>query len=162
MLGLSIAYKFIYKNVLLHLFWGCLILIQWGRAGLLEGPLTVSLQICSFLAYLTRLRVSFWNTVMSVVGRTCGRPRCPCCPKRRSVKFMLVYTLEGTVLIGSTWNFVRTIIFMKFRSSSNLGHVESKTKSLGQILGKPCVHSRRHSLEPKFMKLCQNGNSYKI
>ena len=29
---------------------------------------------------------------------------------------------------------------MKFRSRSNLGHVGSKTRSLDQILGKPCVH----------------------
>ena len=29
------------------------------------------------------------------------------------------------------------------RSSSKLGHVGSKTRSPGQILGKPCVHSRR-------------------
>ena len=27
-----------------------------------------------FLAHLSLLRVSFWDTVMSVVRRTCGRP----------------------------------------------------------------------------------------
>ena len=42
------------------------------------------------------------------------------------------------------------------RSSSKLGHVGSKTRSLGQILEKPCVHSRGHSFDHKFMKLCQN------
>ena len=41
------------------------------------------------------------------------------------------------------------------RSSSKLGHVGSKTRSLGQILEKPCVHSKRHSFDPQFMKLCQ-------
>ena len=38
-------------------------------------------------------------------------------------------------------------------SSSKLGHVGSKTRSLGQILEKPCVHSRGHSFDSKFMKL---------
>ena len=44
------------------------------------------------------------------------------------------------------------------RSNSKLGHVGSKTRSLGQILEKPCVHSRGHSFDHKFMKLCQNVN----
>ena len=39
------------------------------------------------------------------------------------------------------------------RSSSKLGHVGSKSRTLGQILEKPCVHSNRHSFDPKFMKL---------
>ena len=39
------------------------------------------------------------------------------------------------------------------RSSSKLGHVGSETRLLGQILEKPCVHSKRHSFDPKFMKL---------
>ena len=48
------------------------------------------------------------------------------------------------------------------RSSSKLGHVGSKTRSLGQILEKPCVHSRGHSFDPKFMKVCQNVNHHNI
>ena len=32
----------------------------------------------------------------------------------------------------------------------------------GQILEKPCAHSSWHSFDPKFMKLCQNANPYKI
>ena len=39
---------------------------------------------------------------------------------------------------------------MKFRSSWKVGHVGSKTRSLGQILGKPCVDSRGHRFESKF------------
>ena len=46
------------------------------------------------------------------------------------------------------------------RSSLKLGHVGSKTRSLGQILEKPCVHSKRHSFDPKVMKLCQIVNSH--
>ena len=46
------------------------------------------------------------------------------------------------------------------RSSLNLGHVGSKTWSLGQILEKPCVHSKRHSFDPKVMKLCKIVNPH--
>ena len=48
------------------------------------------------------------------------------------------------------------LIIITSRSSSKLGHVGSKTRSLGQILEKPCVHSRGHSFDHKFMKVCQN------
>ena len=37
-----------------------------------------------------------------------------------------------------------------------MGHVESKTRSLGQILEKPCVCSRGNILCPIVMKLCHN------
>ena len=50
------------------------------------------------------------------------------------------------------------LIIIISRSSSKLGHVGSKTRSLGQILEKPCVHSRGHSFDHKFMKVCQNVN----
>ena len=39
-----------------------------------------------------------------------------------------------------------------------LGHVESKTRSLGQFLEIPSVPSRGHSFDHKFMKLSQNVN----
>ena len=35
-------------------------------------------------------------------------------------------------------------------------HVGSKTRSLGQILRKPCVCSRGHNFSPIFMKLGRN------
>ena len=37
-----------------------------------------------------------------------------------------------------------------------IGHVRSKTRSLGQFIEKLCVHSRGLSFDPVFMKLCQN------
>ena len=37
-----------------------------------------------------------------------------------------------------------------------MGHVRSKTRSLGQISGKPCVDSRGHTFSPIIMKLGQN------
>ena len=40
--------------------------------------------------------------------------------------------------------------------SSKMGHVGSKTRSLGQILDKPCVCSRGHIFSPLSMKRGQN------
>ena len=48
------------------------------------------------------------------------------------------------------------------RSGLKLGHVGSKTRSLGQILEKPCVHSRGQGFDSKVMKLCQNVNHHNI
>ena len=48
------------------------------------------------------------------------------------------------------------------RSDLKLGHVGSKTRSLGQIVEKPSVHSRGHSFDSKVMKLCQNANHHNI
>ena len=74
----------------------------------------------------------------------------------------LVYTLEGTVSIQSSRNFIRMLMIMIFRSSLKLGYVGSKTRSLGQILEIPCVHSKRHSFDPKFMNFYQNVNHHYI
>ena len=37
--------------------------------------------------------------------------------------------------------------------SSKMGHVRSKTRLLGQILEKPCVHSRGHIFSPIRLKV---------
>ena len=37
-----------------------------------------------------------------------------------------------------------------------MGHVGSKTRSLGHILEKPCVHSRGHIFSPIIMELGQD------
>ena len=37
-----------------------------------------------------------------------------------------------------------------------MGHVESETRSVCQILDKPCVRSRGHIFSPIIMKLGQN------
>ena len=62
-----------------------------------------------------------------------------------------MYTLEGTVVIQSSGKFVRMIILIISRSSSKLGHVRSKTRSLDQILEKLCVHSGVHSFVSNVM-----------
>ena len=43
-----------------------------------------------------------------------------------------------------------------------LGHVGSKTRSLGQVLEKTSVHSRGHSFDSKLTKLYQNVDDHNI
>ena len=45
---------------------------------------------------------------------------------------------------------------MKSRTTSKMGHVGSKTRSLGQILEKPCVRSRGHILSRILMEVGQD------
>ena len=47
-------------------------------------------------------------------------------------------------------------VIMKFWTSLKIGCVGSKTRSLGQILEKPCVHSKGHVFSPIIMKRGQN------
>ena len=54
------------------------------------------------------------------------------------------------------------IILMKSRTSLKVGHVGSKTRSLGLFIEKPCEHSRGHIFSPIFMKLGQNNCLDKI
>ena len=39
-----------------------------------------------------------------------------------------------------------------------MGHVGSKTRSVGQLIEKPCEHSRGHSFGPIIIKLAQNDH----
>ena len=48
------------------------------------------------------------------------------------------------------------------KSSSKLGYVGSKTRSLGQIFENSCVHFRGHRFDHKFMKIYQNVNQHNI
>ena len=45
---------------------------------------------------------------------------------------------------------------MKSRASSKMGHVGSKTRSLGQILEKPCVRSRGYIFSRILMEVGQD------
>ena len=67
-------------------------------------------------------------------------------------------TLEATFLVQSSSNLLRMIILTISQSSSNIGHVGSKTRSVGQIIEKPCEHSRGHSFSPIIIKLAQNDH----
>ena len=51
-----------------------------------------------------------------------------------------VYSLETTFVIQFLWNLVRMFVLTISRPSSNMGHVESKTRSPGQILENSCLH----------------------
>ena len=48
------------------------------------------------------------------------------------------------------------LVLMKSQRSLKIGQFGSKTRSLDQILEKPCVHSRDHILGQTQVKLCQN------
>ena len=37
-----------------------------------------------------------------------------------------------------------------------MGHVRSKTRSVGQMIEKPCEHNTGHIMHPIVMKICQN------
>ena len=65
-------------------------------------------------------------------------------------------TLEAIFLTRFSSNLVRMFVLMKSRSSSNLGYVGSESRSLGQIKGKPCEHSRGHIFDPILIKLGEN------
>ena len=45
---------------------------------------------------------------------------------------------------------------MKSGSGLNMGHVGSKTRSVGQMIEKPCEHNTGHIMHPIIMKICQN------
>ena len=47
-------------------------------------------------------------------------------------------------------------VLMKSQTSLKMGHVRSKTRSVGQILEKPFVRSRSHIFSLIIMKLGQN------
>ena len=47
-------------------------------------------------------------------------------------------------------------ILMISMTSLNMGGVGAKSRSLGQILIKPCYHSRGHNFDPVLIKLAQD------
>ena len=89
------------------------------------------------------LRVSNCNSAVSVV-------------RHLSLTFWLVYALEAIFSVQLSRNMVRMFVLMKSGNSMKMGHVGSKTRSLGQILEKPYVCSRHHIFSTIVMKLGQN------
>ena len=67
-------------------------------------------------------------------------------------------TLEATFFVQSSSILLRMIILTISQISSNMGDVGSKTRSVGQIMEKPCEHSRDQSFGPIFIKLAQNDH----
>ena len=76
--------------------------------------------------------------------------------------------LDLIVLVQSSSNLLRMIIWTIAWSSFNMGHAGSKTRSLGkiieeirsvgQIIEKPCEHLKGHSYGPIFIKIAQNDH----
>ena len=79
-----------------------------------------------------------------------------------AVNFWLVTTLAATVLIQSSPNLVRIIIMTRSRSSSNMGHMGSKTRSLGQLKEKSLDLQILHIFSPIMAKLAQNDQLDKL
>jgi len=99
-----------------------------------------------FLAHLST-KCSWWAIVVS---------GCPSSVVVRRASTFDVYTLETTFVTQFWWNYVRMFASTISRPSSNMGYVGSKTRSPGQIIGNPCLHSRGHICDLILMKLCQN------
>ena len=70
----------------------------------------------------------------------------------------LVNTLQATFWVQSSSTLIRMIILTMSQSSLNMGDVGSETRSVGQIMEKPCEHSRGHSFGQIFIKLAQNDH----
>ena len=65
-------------------------------------------------------------------------------------------------LVEMFLHFFKMFVLIESRTISKMGHVRVKTRSLGQILEKPCVRSRCNIFSPIIMKLGQNVCLYKI
>ena len=74
------------------------------------------------------------------------------------VKKDLVNTLEDLFWAQSSPNLVRMFVCIRARMCSKLGFVESKGRSLGQILQQHCQHPRDHMFVPIVTKLGQKVN----
>ena len=68
-------------------------------------------------------------------------------------------TLEATVLVQSSTDLLRMIILIISQSSSNMGDIGSKTRSVCQIIEKPYEHSRGHSFGRKMIILTISQSS---
>ena len=76
--------------------------------------------------------------------------------RRLSSAFYLAYALEATFSVWYSWTLVRMFVLIKSLTRFKLSHVGSKTRSPGQILRKPCVHSIGLIFSQILMKLGQN------
>ena len=124
-----------------------------GQRGYCHGCSFVVRGSFNFLAHLSRrLKVSFSGPLLSVFCRLTS----VICPS--SVNIYLVNTIQATLCIQSSWKFVRMFVLMKSWSGSKMGHIGSKTRSVGQIIEKPCEHSSGHSFSPRLINLAQNGH----
>jgi len=106
-----------------------------------------------FLAHLST-KCSWWAIVVSGCPSSVVVRRASCVVRR--VSTFNVYTLETTFVTWFWWNLIRMFVSTISRPSSNMGHIGSKTRSPGQILGNSCLHPRGHICDPILMKHYQN------
>ena len=78
------------------------------------------------------------------------------CAVSSVVKFLPCVHSRGHIFSPIIMKLVRMFVLMKSRTSSKMGYVGSKTRSLGPILDKPCVRTRGHIFSPIVMKFGQN------
>ena len=78
-------------------------------------------------------------------GQILGKP---CVRSRGHIFSQILMKVGQDVCLDDVW--------MISRTSSKMGHVGSKTRSPGQILGKPCVRSRGHIFSRILMKVGQD------
>ena len=104
----------------------------------------------SLSMFLAHQSMKCWRWAIGV-GQMSGVVLRPAC-----VNNCFVNTLEVTFFAQSSWNFVRMIVLVKGRMGLKLGQLRSKTRSLGQIIVKSCIHSKSHIFSPIFLKLAQN------
>ena len=124
-----------------------LVAVEGSSMGQTCDILFVRLLSVGFLAHPSTT-CSWWAFVI---------PRCPSSVVRSvsCINNWLVFIVEATVLIQSSWSLVRMFASMKSRPSSKLDHVGLKTRSLGQVLENPYVHSRGHNFNPILINLAR-------
>ena len=88
---------------------------------------------------LVRMFVSMISRPSSILGHVGSKMR-SIGQIKENFKKPLVYTLEVTFMIQSSWNLVTMFVLMMSRSSLILGHFGSKMRSVGQIKEKFCLH----------------------
>jgi len=108
----------------------------------------------SFLLAHLSTKCSWWAIVVS--GCPSSVVVCRASSVERRPSTFDVYTLETTFVTWFRWNLIRMFVLIISRPSSNMGHVGSKTRSPGQILGNSCLHSRGNICNPIMLKLCHN------
>ena len=68
----------------------------------------------------------------------------------------VVYALKAILSAQYSWKLLRMFALIISLTSLKMGHDGWKTRSLGQILEKPCVSSRSHILYLILLKVGQN------
>ena len=113
---------------------------------------TILIGSASNLHRMFVLMISWSSSNMGQVGPISRSPG----QKVGQSLMILVYALEAIFFAQLSSNFVRMFMLMISRTSSNMGQVGSKSRSLGQIIEKPGLRTRGYIFCPIFLKTIQN------